>query len=136
MINVFRETALFDNLIANQLCDELVSVVTPEDESLPLPNILLTGAAAYALQTEHTEPIENIIFRLANNEDYLKLLNYLDQISTRELIKYANRTYFKFPAGSIELCVMLMFDEDREISYADYNGIKIESLEHINPEIL
>ena len=134
MINKFREYAIFDNLIANQLCDELVSVLAPSESEYPT-NILLTGAAAYALQTEYNNEVHNIVFKVIENEPYVRLINYLDRISAKELTRYANRTYFKFQAGNIELCFMIMF-ETTETSSVDYNGIKLEAITFINPELL
>lgn len=133
LLNYFREYSIFDNLIANQLCDELATVLTIEGE---YPStFLLSGGASYALQQEYTTPLENIVFRVTNQEHYFKLLDYLDRISTKEMIKYGNRTYFKFPSGSIEICFMLMFDESFETSYIEYNNIKIEHYSFINSEL-
>lgn len=132
MISLFREHQIFDNLIANQLCDELANALSDEGE-FPI-HFLLSGAAAYALQTEYTEPLKNIIFHVTTADKYEMLLNYLDKISARELIKYANRTYFKFPAGAIEICFMIMYDSEHDGSFEVYNGINIETISNINPE--
>jgi|SRR5690606_39837141 len=133
--NLFREAQIFDNLIANQLCDELVSALLPEDGTYPY-GFLLTGAAAYALQQEYSEPLKNIIFRVTNPEDYIKLLDYIDRISAKELTKYGNRTYFKFPAGVVEICFMIMYDEGYETSSLEYAGIRLEHIDNIKPELL
>lgn len=132
-INLFRENQIFDNLIANQLCDELASALSAEGE-YPF-DFLLTGAAAYGLQLEYGNPLQNIVFRITSQDRYFKLLEYLDRISTREMVKYANRTYFKFPSGSIELCFMIMYDEGFETSSLEYQGIRIEKYNFINPEL-
>jgi len=134
IINLFREFAIFDNLIANQLCDELASALAPEDGTYP-NDFLLSGAAAVGLQLEYNHLLENIVFRITNQEHYFKLLDYLDRISTREMVKYANRTYFKFPSGAIEICFMIMFDEGFETSSLEYQGIRLENHNFINPEL-
>lgn len=132
IINLFREHAIFDNLIANQLCDELASALSTEGYPV---DFLLTGAAGYGMQREYTAPLKNIVFRITNQESYFKLLDYLDRISTREMVKYANRTYFKFPSGSIDICFMIMFDEGFETSSLEYQGIRVENYTFINPEL-
>lgn len=133
-INKFREFSIFDNLMVNQICDEMASALAISEEYPS--NFVLTGAAAYALQRELVRPLENIIFRVMNQNDYFILLEYLDRISTHELMKYGNRTYFKFPAGAIEVYFMIMFDQFYESVSLDYNGIKIESVDYIKPELL
>lgn len=133
IINLFREYAIFDNLIANQLCDELASALSAEGE-YPL-DFLLTGAAGYGLQREYERPLENIVFRITSQDRYFKLLEYLDRISTREMVKYANRTYFKFPSGAVDICFMIMYDEGFETSSLEYQGIRIENQTFINPEL-
>lgn len=133
IINLFREHQIFDNLIANQLCDELASALSAEGE-YPL-DFLLSGGAAYGLQQEYSQPLENIVFRITSQDRYIKLLEYLDRISTREMVKYANRTYFKFPSGAIDICFMIMFDDGYETSFLEYQGIIIEHYNFINPEL-
>lgn len=133
IINLFREHQIFDNLIANQLCDELASSLSAEGE-YPT-DFLLTGAAGYGLQQEYGSPLENIVFRVTSQDRYFLLLEYLDRISSRELMKYGNRTYFKFPAGSVEICFMIMFDEGFETSSLEYQGIRVENYNFINPEL-
>lgn len=134
IINLFREFAIFDNLIANQLCDELASALAPEDGAYP-NDFLLSGAAGYGLQQEYDQPLQNIVFRITTQDRYFKLLEYLDRISTREMVKYANRTYFRFPSGSIEICFMIMYDESFETTSLEYQGIRIENYNFINPEL-
>lgn len=133
MINLFRQHQIFDNLVANQLCDELATAVAPT-ENYP-QNFILSGAAAYALQQEYTQPLQNIIFRAITEETYFRILNYLDRISTKEMVKYANRVSFKFPAGAIEICFMIMYDAGFETSSLEYQGIIIENHNFINPEL-
>lgn len=136
MINKFREIALFDNLMVNQLCDEMATIMIHEGSD-EFPNtFLLSGAAAYALQVEYPNPIQNIVFRVVEEEMYYKLLDYLDQLSLPELTKYANRTYFKFPAGAFDVCFMLMFGDDYVGEITEYNGIYLEPYVNINPELL
>jgi len=134
IINKFREYAVFDNLMANQLCDELSSAITNDDGNFPA-NFYLTGAASYALQNEYSGEIPNICFKVTEEETYLKLITYLDRITTKELMRYANRTYFKFQAGGIELCIMIMF-ETTETEMVNYNGINLEAAQFIKPELI
>lgn len=134
MIKKFREIALFDNLIANQLCDELASSILINSDYPE--SFVLTGAAAYALQEPYTDDIPNIIFRITDFESYIKLLSYVDRIPAKELTKFENRTYFKYQAGSIELCVVIMFDSDYKMSTVNYYGILIENATNINRELL
>lgn len=133
IINLFREHQIFDNLIANQLCDELASALSAEGEYPS--DFLLSGAAGYGLQLEYARALENIVFRVTSQDRYFKLLEYLDRISTREMVKYANRTYFKFPSGAVDICFMIMHDEAFETSSLEYQGIRIENYNFINPEL-
>ncbi len=135
IVNKFREYSVFDNLMINQLCDELATVLVSEDEDFP-HRLMLTGGAAYALQREPLRDLENIIFRVTHEADYFILLDYLDRISTKEMIKYGNRTYFKFSAGSVEVFFMIMYDAGYETVKVTYNGINLESVDFINPELL
>lgn len=125
---------LFDNLIANQLCDELASAIAVKENNFPT-TFALTGAAAYALQDKYSKDISNIIFKINNTDDYYKLLMYLDKIETKELLKYSERTYFKFQAGNNLLSIMIALDI-KAIRFLDYNGINIEDKSLITPDYL
>ena len=135
MIKPFQENAIFNNLLANQLCDELISVLPLGDLIYPT-SFMLTGAAAYALQRESTIEIPNVVFKIRNLDYYYALLDYLDRITTKEMKKYTNRTYFQFQAGALLLFVTLVFDPDNETEVINYNGVPLESYEFINPDLL
>lgn len=137
MITFFREAMIFNNLMANQLCDEMMNSIVAADNVFPT-TALLSGAAAYALQTS-TEGVQinNIIFKVRGDEAYYKLLRFLDDIPTIGLTKYANRTYFKYKAGSIEICVMIASVSEEELEHEFvYNDIRLEDKAYINSEWL
>lgn len=136
MITFFREAMIFNNLMANQLCDELISSIAAADNVFPT-TAKLSGAAAYALQTTTADVmVKNIIFKVREN-DYFKMLEYLNQIPTIGMQKYANRTYFKYKAGAMEICIMIAFqDNEEEDTEAYFNGIRLEDKNFIKTEWL
>lgn len=137
MITFFREAMIFNNFMANQLCDELIGSIAPEDNAFP-HTAKLSGAVAHILQTgEEGMEIHNILFKIRGDEAYFRLLQYLDQIPTVGMEKYANRTYFRYKAGAMEICIMIAFESpENEDPVVDYNGIRLEDKNFINPEWL
>jgi len=126
----FRNNAIFDNMLANQFCDEIASVLALEENDFP-ESLMLTGGASFALQDKYSKDLDNIIFKVNNEQDYLKLLDYLDKIELKELIKYANRTYIKFSAGAVIVFILIVLDTNAS-RVVDYNGISLEVKELIN----
>lgn len=135
MITFFREAMIFNNFMANQLCDELLNAIAPEDGAFPV-TAKMSGAAAYVLQTgDEGTAIHNIILKIRGDEAYFKLLQYLDQIPTIGMEKYANRTYFRYHAGASDICVMIAYESEEEPdAEVIYNGIRLEDKNFINAD--